>query len=197
VGSESGRRYYGIAEIADALGVDRQLVTVWRRRLSRGMPPPDDELAAGPLWEAGTIAPWIERTRARMAQERSDAGPPPPELVRAASRRLLRLSAVLLEDAPDAQVLDRALRALAQLADPLSSHSGEGDPVRRLCGELATLATDAGSAAAAPGSSRTSARSARSATAGMRAECLRLLPTVAKLLSGAYSDTAATGPPLP
>jgi transposase-like protein len=179
------RQYYGIAEIADALGVDRQLVTVWRRRLSRGMPPPDEELAAGPLWTAPSIEPWIEHTRARMARERSDAGPPPPELIRQTSRRLLRLAAVLLEEAPEPSQVDRGLLALAQLGDTLSAHAGDGDPLRRLCGDLATLAGAA--RAASP------VQPARSAAvlAGLRAECLRLLPGVAKHLGASATDDGA------
>ncbi len=183
----SGRRYYGIAEIADSLGVDRQLVTVWRRRLSRGMPPPDDELAAGPVWVAASIEPWIEHVRTQLARSRADAGPPPAALIRQAARRLLRLSAVLLEDAPDAGQLDRAMRAFAQLGDQLDGHSGEGDPLRRLCGDLATLADavgaprNAGRAPAAPAPAPT-------VVAGLRAECLRLLPGMAKALSSASID---------
>src|SRR4051812_23192452 len=86
------RRFYGIAEIAEALGVDRQLVTVWRRRSSHQMPPPDDELSSGPLWTAATIEPWIATTRARLAAEAAErAGAPDPRLVRQAVRRLFRL----------------------------------------------------------------------------------------------------------
>ncbi len=178
------RRYYGIAEIADVLGVDRQLVTVWRRRLSRGMPPPDDELAAGPLWVAATIEPWIQQTRTRMARERSDGGPPPPELIRQAARRLLRLTAVLLEEAPEPRVLDRALLALGQLGEPLAAHGGDCDPARRLCGDLATLAGDAGAAPPIQ-TGRTAA-----VLPQLRAECLRLLPPIAKLLGASSTGSA-------
>ncbi|SBW22195.1 hypothetical protein FDG2_2283 [Candidatus Protofrankia californiensis] len=176
------RRYYGIAEIADALGVDRQLVTVWRRRLSRGMPSPDDELAAGPLWVAATIEPWIEQTRQRMAQQRADDGPPSPGLIRQTARRLLRLTAVLLEDTPDPRVLDRALLAFGQLGEALAGHAGDGDPVRRLCGDLAALAGDAG--AVPP------LREDQVAVVllRLRAECLRLLPPIVKLLGVSSTD---------
>src|SRR4051794_37681141 len=91
-----GRRFYGIAEIAEALGVDRQLATVWRRRSSHGMPRPDDELAAGPLWLAETIEPWIRATRARL--ETGGGRSVTPDLVRTATRRMLRLAALLLEE---------------------------------------------------------------------------------------------------
>src|SRR5690242_18660766 len=121
------RRHYGIAEIADALGADRQLVTVWRRRLSRGMPPPDDELAAGPLWVAATIEPWIEETRARLARERPDSGPPSPRLIRQAARRVLRLTVLLLEEDPHRQSVARALQALGQLGPELTSSGNDGD----------------------------------------------------------------------
>jgi hypothetical protein len=33
--------FYGIAEIADAMGLSRQLVAVWRKRRSHGIPEPD------------------------------------------------------------------------------------------------------------------------------------------------------------
>src|SRR6185312_8290976 len=65
------RRYYGIAEIADALGVDRQLVTVWRRRSSHGMPDPDEELSSGPVWDGVRVEQWIAATRTRLDQERA------------------------------------------------------------------------------------------------------------------------------
>ncbi|WP_018504927.1 hypothetical protein [Parafrankia discariae] len=185
----SGRRYYGIAEIAGSLGVDRQLVTVWRRRLSRGMPPPDDELAAGPLWRAASIEPWIEHVRAELARSRSDAGPPPPTLIRQAARRLLRLTAVLLEDAPDASQLERALRAFGQIGDPLGGHSGEGDPLRRLCGELATLADRTRAAALSIKAGRPAGvEESPAVLAALRAECIRLLPGLAKALGSASVD---------
>lgn len=112
------RRYYGVAEVADALGLNRQLVTVWRRRRSWGMPEPDDELASGPLWRGPTIEPWIEATRARLAAEATDgAAPLAPDAARRAGRRLLRLLALLLEDAPRAALVARALRDLEQ-AEP-------------------------------------------------------------------------------
>src|SRR3954452_14701988 len=96
------RRFYGIAEIADVLGIDRQLVTVWRRRSSHGMPAPDEELSSGPLWTAETIEPWIAATRARLQAEATGGRPAAlrPGQLRQAVRRLFRLVALLLEDTP-------------------------------------------------------------------------------------------------
>jgi hypothetical protein len=122
------RRFYGIAEIAEALGVDRQLVTVWRRRSSHRMPPPDDELSSGPLWTAATIEPWITTTRARLATEAAErAGAPDPRLVRQAVRRLFRLVALLLEDAPRPEVLTRARHDLGESRATLEA-AGRGLP---------------------------------------------------------------------
>ena len=75
------RELYGIAEIADALGQSRQLVTVWRRRRTRGMPEPDAELASGPVWRGATIEPWID-DQIRLGGRDSSAAPLPPATVR-------------------------------------------------------------------------------------------------------------------
>ena len=119
---EPRRRYYGIAEVADALGLNRQLVTVWRRRRSWGMPEPDDELASGPLWRGATIEPWIAATRVRLAAEASGGTVPlTADAARRAARRLLRLLALLLEDAPRPALLARALRDLEQAEAPVAA----------------------------------------------------------------------------
>jgi hypothetical protein len=54
-------RFYGITEIARALGVTRGTVAQWRHRGSQGMPAPDTQLASGPVWLAETIEPWMRR----------------------------------------------------------------------------------------------------------------------------------------
>src|SRR5436190_16698212 len=84
------RRHYGIAEIAEALGLNRQLVTVWRKRRSWGMPEPDDELASGPLWLGTTVEPWIDAVRTRLAGEQHQTAEQfGPTLARRVGRRLL------------------------------------------------------------------------------------------------------------
>jgi hypothetical protein len=116
------RRFYGIAEIADAVGVDRQLVTVWRRRSSHGLPTPDEELASGPLWAAETVEPWIQVTRARLETEAATqrAVGLTPALARQAARRLFRLVALLLEEPRRADPLARAVHDLGVLHGPLA-----------------------------------------------------------------------------
>jgi hypothetical protein len=126
----AGRRHYGIAEVADALGLNRQLVTVWRRRRSWEMPEPDDELASGPLWLAATIEPWIERMRAR--QDTSDAEPLSAALASRVGRRLCRLTALLLEDAPREQLIARAHSELASATDAVRACAPQRDQQRLL-----------------------------------------------------------------
>ena len=54
-------RLYGLTEIAQALGVSRQAVRNW---LTRGrIPPPTQHIAAGPVWVAEDIEPWIDERR--------------------------------------------------------------------------------------------------------------------------------------
>jgi hypothetical protein len=157
------RRFYGIAEIAEALGIDRQLVTVWRRRSSHAMPPPDDELSSGPLWTAATIEPWIAATRARLAAEAGErAGAPEPTLVRQAVRRLFRLVALLLEDDPRPDVLTRARHDLGRSHATLAA-AARGMP------ELVAVA-------------RTS-QGAEASREDLLAECLRAVPQAIKLLA--------------
>ncbi|MBB5896106.1 hypothetical protein ACFFS4_24660 [Kutzneria kofuensis] len=107
------RPFYGIAEIADALGLARQLVTVWRKRRSHGMPEPDAELASGPIWQAATVEPWIEQMRDRLGADTVPSAS--PELARRAARRMLRLAVLLLEDTPRAGPLARALHEAREL----------------------------------------------------------------------------------
>jgi hypothetical protein len=54
-------RLYGIAEIAEALGVSRGLVAQWHRRGK--LPVADTELRMGPVWSGRRIEPWIVRQR--------------------------------------------------------------------------------------------------------------------------------------
>jgi hypothetical protein len=120
--------------------------------------------------------------------------PPPPELIRRTARRLLRLTAVLLEDVPDPAQLERALLALGQLGEPLTARSGDSDPIRRLCGDLAALADAARAAVSAPaqGHGQAGAGTSSAALPRLRAECVRLLPGVAKVLgSGSVDGTPA------
>lgn len=118
------RACYGIAEIADSVGVGRQLVAAWRRRRSHGMPEPDAELASGPVWLASTIEPWIERLPARPAVP----DPVRAEEARRVARRVLRLLALLLEDAPRTALVTRAIAEVRELAG--LAVGADGDPVR-------------------------------------------------------------------
>jgi hypothetical protein len=108
------RELYGIAEIADALNESRQLVTVWRRRRTRGMPEPDAELASGPVWHGPTIEPWID-AQIRLSDREPGEAPLSPAAVRKAGRRLLRLVALLLEDNRRPRLVQQALREAADL----------------------------------------------------------------------------------
>ncbi len=152
------RRFYGIAEIADALGVDRQLVTVWRRRSSHGMPIPDEELSSGPLWTAETIEPWIEATRPRARAAE-------PAQVRQGVRRLFRLVTILLEDEPREEVLTRALQDLGRSHAALAA-------AERSVPELAAVARTAGKVAA----------DQKPALDDLLADCLRAVPQAIRLL---------------
>jgi hypothetical protein len=119
---------YGIAEIADALGVGRQLVAMWRRRRSHGMPEPDAELASGPIWIGDSIEPWIESLPARPSGGRpsvTDAE------IRQLARRVLRLLALLLEERPRMQLVGRAIAEARELSDLTPEGADERDAVRR------------------------------------------------------------------
>lgn len=102
----SRKDFYGIAEIAEALGLNRQLVTAWRRRRSHGIPEPDAELSSGPIWRGETVEPWIDKVRDRRD---STAQPITGETALKASRRMLRIAALLLERPIRLRLLSQAL----------------------------------------------------------------------------------------
>ena len=182
----TGRRFYGIAEIAEALGIDRQLATVWRRRSSHGMPRPDDELAAGPLWLAETIEPWIRVTRARLAAESGGHGVSSEQL-KTVTRRMLRLAALLLEEPHRRSEIHATVAAVDDLSPQLTSpqppgSGGDSDPTRRILGEVVEYAGDlrrsptlqAGSVGPVPDE--------------LVVRCLRLVQLLAKAVSRADLD---------
>jgi hypothetical protein len=118
------RACYGIAEIADALGVARQLVAAWRRRRSHGMPEPDAELASGPVWLGATIEPWLDALPARPIEPE----PVGPAEVHRVARRVLRLLALLLEDEPRVALVTRAITEVREVAESVAA--ADRDPVR-------------------------------------------------------------------
>ncbi|MGH3940894.1 MAG: hypothetical protein ACRDTG_20100 [Pseudonocardiaceae bacterium] len=140
------RAFYGIAEIADALNLSRQLVTVWRRRRSHGIPEPDAELSSGPIWRGETVEPWIEVVRSRRDQSAS-AQPLDPELALRACRRMLRLAALLLERPLRVRLLAQALGELRELLPGVTASADDelGRAVRALVQPLDGV-TDAGEA---------------------------------------------------
>lgn len=172
------REYYGLAEIADALGVERQLVTVWRKRRSRGIPEPDAELASGPLWRGATVEPWIDAMRHNLASS-GDPRPISGEMARRAARRILRLCVALLEEKPRQRVLDQALAEVRELRAVVSDTAGDelSTAVRRL---LAAVETPAGIEQPME-------------LAALRARVVAVLPLVPKVveLSGATGPSSA------
>lgn len=54
-------KFYGVTEIADAVGIPTSVLYVWKNRGK--LPAPDAVLAMGPVWTARTIEPWIRRER--------------------------------------------------------------------------------------------------------------------------------------
>jgi hypothetical protein len=160
---------YGIAEIADALGVGRQLVAAWRRRRSHGMPEPDAELASGPVWLGHTIEPWIDGLPVRPS-----GGPPPvtDAEIRQLARRLLRLVALLLEERPRVQLVTRALAEARELLDLAPEVPEDRDTTRRA---LASLLGPLRRARPEPNSSD---------LAELRTELLAVLPGITEILDG-------------
>jgi hypothetical protein len=137
------RELYGIAEIAEALGQSRQLVTVWRRRRTRAMPEPDAELASGPVWRGHTIEPWIDG-QIRLSGRAEDAVPLTPAAVQRIGRRLLRLVALLLEDNRRPRLVQQALRETADLVPEIEAAEQNATTVAllRVTAPLAALEED-------------------------------------------------------
>jgi len=137
------RAFYGIAEIAEALGLNRQLVTAWRRRRSHGIPEPDGELSSGPIWRGTTIEPWIDVVR---EQRDAPAQPISSEFALKAGRRMLRVAALLLEEPIRLKLLSQALaeaRELLPVADD-AANDQLGRTVRQLLSPLRATADDPG-----------------------------------------------------
>lgn len=66
----------GIAEIAEQLGMRRQTVAQWHARAK--LPPPDGQLAMGPVWRETTIEAWLATLgeRAQSGDHDDRAGRP-------------------------------------------------------------------------------------------------------------------------
>ncbi|MFF1820321.1 hypothetical protein ACFVWG_23655 [Kribbella sp. NPDC058245] len=144
MGARAERKaFYGIAEIADALGLNRQLVTAWRRRRSHGIPEPDGELSSGPIWRGTTIEPWIDVVR---SQRDSPAEPISPELALKAGRRMLRVAALLLEEPIRLKLLSQSLAEARELLPVVEDAADDslGRAVRQLMSPLRTTGDDPG-----------------------------------------------------
>ncbi|MFC6156066.1 hypothetical protein [Kribbella jiaozuonensis] len=137
------KEYYGLAEIADALGLNRQLVTAWRRRRSHGIPDPDGELSSGPIWRGTTIEPWIDVVR---EQRDAPAQPISPELALKAGRRMLRVAALLLEEPIRLKLLSQALAEARELLPVIDDAADDrlGRAVRQLLSPLRATGDDPG-----------------------------------------------------
>ncbi len=170
-----GRQHYGIAEIADSLRVDRQLVTVWRRRRSRGMPEPDDELAAGPLWLAATIEPWIFATRRRLDMDSPGAEGKRAVLPAQALRRYLRLTALLLEERLRPGYVGRAARDLGEMVPALEQLVSDDARAANCLNSLLELARMAGQNLSALTDGD------EGASSDLLRQCIRVLPELAPL----------------
>jgi hypothetical protein len=135
------RELYGIAEIAEALGQSRQLVTVWRRRRTRAMPEPDAELASGPVWRGHTIEPWIDG-QIRLAGR--DEAPLTPAAIQRIGRRLLRLIALLMEDNRRPRLIQQALHETADLVPEVEAAARDATTIAllKVTAPLAALSDD-------------------------------------------------------
>jgi len=76
--------FYGLAEIADAIGISRNLARQWLRRGK--LPAPTARLAMGPLWTGRVIERFIEEHRGHMAGESSAAKKRRSQLRRSSAR---------------------------------------------------------------------------------------------------------------
>ena len=123
--------FYGIAEIAEALGLNRQLVTAWRRRRSHGIPEPDAELSSGPIWRGETVEPWIDQIR-----DRRESQPLTGEIALKAGRRMLRIAALLLEQPIRLRLLSQALAEARELI-PIVDEADD-DPLGQAVKQLLT-----------------------------------------------------------
>ncbi|QNE21760.1 hypothetical protein F1D05_32370 [Kribbella qitaiheensis] len=128
----SRKAFYGIAEIAETLGLNRQLVTAWRRRRSHGIPEPDAELSSGPIWRGETVEPWIDVVRDR--REGVGGQPLSAEVALRAGRRMLRVSALLLDQPIRSRLLSQALAEARELLPVVESASD--DPLGRAVEQL-------------------------------------------------------------
>jgi hypothetical protein len=54
--------FYGISEIAEAIGARPETVAQWYRRGK--LPPPDAVLKMGPVWIGRTIGSWLHQRKA-------------------------------------------------------------------------------------------------------------------------------------
>src|SRR5438067_1569327 len=68
------RRVYGVAEIAQAVGISRDLAAQWHRRGK--LPPPTDRLATGPVWTRDAIVGNRRGPRPSVRQAVRDLSPP-------------------------------------------------------------------------------------------------------------------------
>ena len=128
--------FYGITEIAASLDLDRQLVTVWRRRGSHAIPQPDAELSNGPIWKGDTIEPWIDAIRGGRDSGEAQKDLRPEEAMRAC-RRLLRCTALVLEYPVRATLLSRSLADAREIMPIVAEAVGPlADDVRGLLAVL-------------------------------------------------------------
>jgi len=60
-------KVYGVHELAVAVNVPSDNVSMWLLRGNREMPKPDARLACGPVWvDSAELRAWIRRTRREL-----------------------------------------------------------------------------------------------------------------------------------